>query len=133
MDRFNTNANISSIEDFLFTQLAPKLDNIYIGFMSNVIEESNSDSYVLIDISSDIYYDVVTYAYVDIWLCAKNIENTKNSSLLKSMEDKLDDVVMKFQDKSNTYLLTKVKATSVPISDAPYYCNLITLKVTVLK
>jgi len=133
MDRFNKNANISSIEDFLYSQIAVVLDNVRVGFIPSALEETKDDSLVLIDIIGDINYTVVPKVSVLIHLCAKNIGDTKNSNLLKQMEDKLDTIIESFQDENKTYTLRKVSAFTEPLGDLPYYCNVIKLQVSVFK
>ena len=133
MDRINRNANIPNIEDFLYTEMYKILDNITIGFFPKVLKDGTDDSITMIDVANDINYDDVSIPIdVYIWLCAKNHGSSKNSSLLKTMENKLDDMIEKFQDKNNIYLLKKKRAKAMYIDDADYSCNMVTIKVTVL-
>ena len=132
MDRINRNANIPNIEDFLYTELSKDLSNIKNGFFPKVLKEGKDDSIVMIDVAGDIDYDRTPIKVdVYIWLCAKN-NGYKNSALLKEMESKLDNIVEKFQDEQNIYLLNKKRAKAMYINDAEYSCNMITIRVTVL-
>lgn len=133
MDKFNKDANISNIEDFLYVNLAPVLDNIYVGFVPDMLKEEDDDTLVMIDITSPIKYTTIPKAYVDIVLCAKNAGFSKNSHKLKEMEDKLDSVIEKFQDENNIYMMRKLEATTEPFKDVPYYSNIITIEVSVFK
>lgn len=133
MDRINRNANISAIEDFLYTELMSVSDNVKIGFFPEVLKEGDDDALAMIDLANDIDLKatpIKVNAY--IWLCAKNISGTKNSYALKQMEEALDDVVSAFQDEENIYMLSKVKANTSPIDGTDFYSNVYTVQITVL-
>lgn len=134
MDRFNKNANIPNIEDFLWTELrGGELGAVTIGFFPKVLQEEVDDSITMIDVADSIdYSQQVVKLNVYLWLCAKNEGNTKNSALLKSMENSLDMIIESFQDEDNEYMLSKLRAQAEYIDDVDYSCNRITIQVTVL-
>jgi len=133
MDKINKNANISSIEDFLYTEFFGISEKLVIGFFPEVLEEGTDDTILIIDLANGINLKttpIKVNAY--IWLCAKNEGGTKNSNALKLMEESLNEIISEFQDENNEYMLSKIRSNPSKVDDTDYFSNVITVQVTVL-
>lgn len=123
--------NISSIESYLYSILQGKVsDNTYVGSLPATLQSEWKDI-CLIDCGSAITdLDALGGGVVLIWLYAKPMAGIKNVGTLKTMEEKLNEVI-KTACHPN-YKINRRNTYTDYDADRDWHCNIVELNIVIV-